>query len=362
MASEKGVASLPLEPEFPAAARVRALEALIAKPAEDVIPLRRSIQRMVVRQWQRYVPKALGAEALEADGARALKIRFLAEMYLRACYSMIALSDRCPLLLRLQIRSSRLIPVPRSVVLAAGEWIFACLNWLLPKRVHRQLALMATMIGLIDQLLDEATAKGPDEAARVALLLTAASEPVTPLEIRLKTLVTHLRAGESHWQAHHWTAAMMSAMRQYCQEEALAAAGEIDPSGMGYRGAGIEAAISGMWYVVGEYIGLDNVRQAPRRENWNAEQRWMSDTSLLMQMFDDWIDQDEDRALRSTAVLSLDWSLEGMQSLYRKTIEDLTLLLNQNGVRNKTVQKLFVDLYVDYIHTGLDAMKRGVAL
>jgi hypothetical protein len=350
------------ELESPAAARVRTLEELIAKPPEDIIPLRRSMQRMVAAQWQRYVPPALGADALESGTAKAVKIRFLAEMYMRACYSMIAVSDRCPLLLRMQIRCPRHIPLPRAVVLSASPVIFSFLNWLLPARVHRQLALMATMIGLIDQLLDEATANGLDEAARIALLLSAAPEPVTRPEIRLQTLAVSLRAEESPWQANHWNTVMLPAIQKYCREEALAAARKKDPSGMGYRWAGIEAAISGMWYVVGPYLGLEDEYEAFRQDLWNAEQRWMADTSLLMQMLDDWIDQDEDRAVRSTAVLCRDWSLEGIQGLYRKTIEDLTLLLQQNGVQNETVKRLFVDLYTDYIDTGLDAMKRGIAL
>jgi hypothetical protein len=114
-----------------------------------------------------------------------------------------------------------------------------------------------------------------------------------------------------------------------------------------------EAAISGMWYVVGPFLGIDDDFEAFRRQNWNAEQKWMADTSLLMQMIDDWIDQDEDLAVRSTAVLSRDWSPEGIQNLYRKTIEDPTLLLNENGVQNDTVRRLFVDLYTDYIYAGL---------
>jgi hypothetical protein len=236
------------------------------------------------------------------------------------------------------------------------------LNWLLPARVHRQLALMATMIGLIDQLLDEATANGPDEASQIALLLTAVPEARSPLQAALQTLVRGLRAKESNWQANYWTTILLPATQRYCQEEALAATGKRDPSGMGYRWAGIEAAISGMWYVVGSYLGLEDGYNAFRRENWNAEQKWMADTSLLMQMFDDWIDQDEDCAVRSTAVLSHDWSPERIQNLYRKTMEDLTLLLDKSGVRNDTVRRLFVDLYTDYIHAGLDAMKSGIAL
>jgi len=348
--------------ESPAALRVRTIEELIASPPDDVIRLRQSIQRVVRAQWQRYVPPALSRSPLEVGTAKAAKIRFLAEMYLRACYSMIVVSDRCPLVLRLQIRCPRWLPLPRAVVLLAGPRIFSSLDWLLPARVHRQMALMATMIGVIDQLLDEATANGPDVASRIALLLTARPEPQSPLQTTLQTLVRSMRADESSWQTNYWTTVLLPATQKYCQEEAQAAAGKRDPSGMGFRGAGIEAAISGMWYVVGSYIGLEDDGEAVRRENWNAEQIWMADTSLLMQMIDDWIDQDEDLSVRSTAILSRDWSPEGIQNLYRKTVADLTQLLNKNGVRNGTVRTLFVDLYTDYIYAGLDAMKSGIAL
>jgi hypothetical protein len=349
-------------PEGLAAARVRTIEELIARPPDDVIHLRRLIQKMVAAQWQRYVPPVLGADSVGRSEANAVKIRFLAEMYARACYSMIVVSDRCPLLLRLPIRCPCQLPLPRAVVLWSGQKFFSSLDWLLPARVHRQLALMATMIGLIDQLLDEATANGPDEASQIALLLTAVPEPSSPLQATLQTLVRGLRANESRWQANYWTTVLLPATQKYCQEEALAATQKTDPSGMGYRWAGIVAAISGMWYVVGSYIGLDDHCESYRRQNWNEEQKWMADTSLLMQMIDDWIDQDEDLSVRSTAVLSRDWSPEGIQNLYQKTIEDLSLLLNKNGVRNGTVRQLFVDLYTDYIYAGLDAMKTGIAL
>jgi hypothetical protein len=156
--------------------------------------------------------------------------------------------------------------------------------------------------------------------------------------------------------------ALSTATQQYCREEALATKKEVDPTGMGYRWAGIEAAIIGMWYVVGPYLGLKDGLEAFRRQNWNAEQRWMADTSLLMQMIDDWIDQDGDRAVRSTAVLMCDWSPGGVQPLYQKTVEELNLLLNENGLRNNAVKALIADLYTDFIYVGLDGMKSGTAL
>jgi hypothetical protein len=356
-----------LAQESLAALRVRAIEELIPSPPVDVIRLRRSIQRGFATQWRRHAAPVLGTGGMGLENSglentQADKIRFLAEMYLRACSSMIVLSDRCPLPLRLQIRCPRLLPLPRAIVLLAAPRIFSSLEWFLPARVHRQLALMATMIGLIDLLLDEATAAGPEEAGQIALLLTAEVEPHSPLQTTLRNLVCALREGETGWQALYWTTGLRHAMRKYCQEEALAATGQTDPSGMGFRSAGIEAAIGGMWYVVGPFLGLDNNDGALRRENWNAQQRWMADTSLLVQMIDDWIDQDEDRAVRSTAVLSRDWTLEGMRELYEKTVVDLCLLLDKSGVRNKTIRKIFEDLYADYLHAGLDAMKNGVAV
>jgi hypothetical protein len=87
----------------------------------------------------------------------------------------------------------------------------------------------------------------------------------------------------------------------------------------------------------------------------------MADTSLLMQMIDDWVDQDEDRGTRVTPVVSGDWNTESVRQLYRKTAGDLATMLTENQIRNPVLQKLFLDLYNDYLHVALDAMRRGVA-
>jgi hypothetical protein len=218
------------------------------------------------------------------------------------------------------------------------------------------------MIALIDQLLDDATANDPVEASRIALFFTEAAQAQDPLQVTLQALARYVRKDESSWQANYWNTVLLPATEKYCREEALAARKEADPGGMGYRWAGIEAAIAGMWYVAGPYLGLDDDLEDPRPKDWNAEQQWMADTSLLMQMIDDWIDQDEDLAVRSTAVLSGEWSPAGIKVLYRKTVADLTRILNQNGVRNGAVQTMVVDLYTDFICVGLDAMKRGIAV
>ena len=80
-----------------------------------------------------------------------------------------------------------------------------------------------------------------------------------------------------------------------------------------------------------------------------------------MQMIDDWVDQDEDRETRLTPVVTGDWTLQSVDALYDKTIRDLAALLKESGVRNQVVKGLLEDLYRDYLHAALDAMRSGVA-
>ena len=146
-------------------------------------------------------------------------------------------------------------------------------------------------------------------------------------------------------------------MREYCIAELLAVTNVPDPAGMGHRWAGIEAAIKGMWYVVGPQMKLSSFE----RPAWNREQQWMADTSLLMQMIDDWVDQDEDRGARVTPVVDGTWGTESMQNLYRKTVRDQAATLHACGIRSRALQQLFLDLYNDYLHTAIEAMRSGIA-
>ena len=86
-----------------------------------------------------------------------------------------------------------------------------------------------------------------------------------------------------------------------------------------------------------------------------------ADTSLLMQMIDDWVDQDQDGNTRVTPVVTGDWSTQSVEGLYRKTVQDLSAMLTENRIQNRILQELFLDLYNDYLHLALDAMRTGLA-
>lgn len=130
---------------------------------------------------------------------------------------------------------------------------------------------------------------------------------------------------------------------------------------MGHRWAGIDAAIKGMWYVVGPQMGLEGDSPRFDQEQWNPEQQWMADTSLLMQMIDDWVDQDEDRGERLTPVTAGEWNLDSAADLFDKTVRDLGLLLDASGIQKPILKAILADLYRDYLHTAMNAMRTGVA-
>ena len=191
---------------------------------------------------------------------------------------LILVSARSPLPIRPLIRLSTRLPVSRGSTIRAGSFLFSILERLVPHRAHMQLALMATLMGIIDLVLDEVALEGRNSVLRVASLLTAEARAANPLEVTLERLACSLRSEETDWQAGYWTTVLLPATREYCEEEALAASKAIDPSGMGYRRAGIETAIKGMWYVVGPFMGFDDDLDVFQRAHWNREQRWMADT------------------------------------------------------------------------------------
>jgi len=116
-----------------------------------------------------------------------------------------------------------------------------------------------------------------------------------------------------------------------------------------------------MWYVVGPCVGLGNTLDGFQRAHWNREQQWMAETSLLMQMIDDWVDQDKDRGTRPTPVTAGAWGPQTIKELYTRTMADLAALLEESRIQNKVFKDLFCDLYTDYLHTAVEAMQSGLA-
>jgi hypothetical protein len=345
-----------------AAARAGLIEGLIPRPPADVSSLRAAFSKIAATQWRRHVPAALGDAPLGLDREQAAKVYFMAEMYARACYSMLLVSARGPAQLRVPVRIATSLPINRGIAVRCGYGVLLLLEYVVPRSVHRQLALMATLMGIMDLALDEAATTGRDSVLRVTSLLTPQPRAATTAtEEALAMLTRAMRKEESEWQTHYWDTVLLPSAREYCLAEALACSNAPDPTGLGHRWAGIETAIKGMWYVIGPSMGLAHERGEFQQPHWNREQQWMADTSLLMQMIDDWVDQDEDRGVRPTPVITGTWKPRTIQELYAQTITGLSALLAESGIRSKVFQGLFSDLYADYLHAAVEAMQSGLA-
>ena len=324
--------------------------------------MRAAFARMVSKQWQTYVPLALRECEGGIHRSQFAKARFIGEMYARACYSMLLVSSCGPASLRIPVRASAFFPQSRGLTLRLGSVLLLNLERLLARAVHRQLLLTSALMGMLDLVLDDAASAGDAAALRVASL-TARPCPadLLPAERVIVALTCAARHAETAWQAEYWDRILQPALRTYCQAEVLAVRQVPDPTGMGHRWAGIEAAIKGMWYVAGPLMGLHDDLSRFERSRWNREQQWMADTSLLMQMIDDWVDQDEDRGARLTPVAAGDWTLDSAAALFEKTVRDLTVLLDTSGIQKPVLKAILVDLYKDYLHTAMDAMRAGIA-
>jgi hypothetical protein len=126
--------------------RVSAVERIIPRPPDDVAPMRTAFARMVSKQWQIYVPPTLAGCGDGMAGSQFGKGRFIGEMYARACYSMLLVSQRGPSLLRALVRAASLLPPSRGLTIGLGSALLGGMAHLLPKAVHRQLLLTSALI------------------------------------------------------------------------------------------------------------------------------------------------------------------------------------------------------------------------
>lgn len=345
--------------------RAAAVETVIPPPPANVHRMRAAFSRMVSRQWDAHVSPVLQIPLhtpRAISDAEFTKARFIGEMYARACYSMLLVSQSGPASIRIPVRAASILPASRSLTIILASGLLNSLGRLLPQDMNRQLLLSSALMGTLDVVLDSVASNGADAALRVASLLTR-SHPsqLDPPEQLIAILAAAARAAETTWQSRYWEQVLEPAVCSYCLAEALAVQHAPDPTGMGHRWAGIEAAIKGMWYAVGPQIGLHGDLSIFEQGAWNKEQRWMADTSLLMQMIDDWMDQDEDRGTRLTPVTTGDWNLESAAQLFGRTVYNLDTLLESSGIRRPILKALITDLYKDYLHTALNAMRTGIA-
>lgn len=146
------------------------MESVIPRPPADVAVMRTAFSQIVSKQWQMYLPGALRGVENGIAGPQFAKGRFIAEMYARACYSMLLVSTNGPKSLRMALRASGFLPESRLLFIRLGRALLIGMEYLLPKSVHRQLLLVSALMGMLDVVMDEAALRGELAALRVGSL------------------------------------------------------------------------------------------------------------------------------------------------------------------------------------------------
>jgi len=195
------------------ALRIAEISQLIPPPAPDLTPLRSQFTRAVDSLREQY------AAALDRGSTR---VRFVAGMYARGCYSMLLVKSRAA-------RMGGRVPLPRVVAISFIGALLRMLAHLASRDTHSRIACVSTLMATIDPVLDKYAAGGLELALRV------------PDDPPIRSLIEATRAGESSWRASYWDESVAPAVRDYRAAEALAIAGMPDPAALGHRGAGIQA-------------------------------------------------------------------------------------------------------------------------
>lgn len=347
---------------IPADDHLKEIIRAIPRPGPDVQVLRDSLVRLISREWSAHVPTAVAGSSLAKSPAQTAKARFIANMYARACYSMLLVSSSGPIPIRVSVRALSSMVHNRRALIWLNCRAIQMLRYVIPQATHRRIVIMSALMGAIDGVLDEVAPSGYPAALRIASMLSDQPEgAIDPIETTLQKLAKSVRQSEDNWRAEYWRAVILPAVKEYCCAEVAAVSGAIDVTGLSFRWAGIDAAIKGMWYAIGPSGGVTSANAKLPISSWNAEQKWMADTSLLMQMIDDWSDQDSDRGYRQTPVLAGAWTPDSIGALYLSTVSGLEAILDHASIENHCLRSVIIDLYRDYIHAAIEAVASGVA-
>lgn len=150
--------------------KAAAIRSVIPMPPSDIAPLAKMFAGLATRLWDKYLPAVVEIRQNAVPEKIVAKGRFIGEMYVRACYSMLLVSSNGPVILAAPIRAAAVLPVSRKTSLRLGTTFFASLEYLLPAAFHRQMLLMSALMGMLDPVLDSAMTVGEAAALRIAAL------------------------------------------------------------------------------------------------------------------------------------------------------------------------------------------------
>jgi hypothetical protein len=336
----------------PRAERVAAVRKLMGSANPSVRHLALGIRAITRRSFERNVVPLIEAHwpALRADPFYE-KLRIGAcDLYASAPYTVLFCAPTPPPLVRAVITAGRLLPLPFAALSLLGRGALGFLGRFALRAEHRRIVLIASLIMLVDQLLDHCLTEPPVERGKLLeAVIQGRTAPSTPGLALVRAIVVAQAEGLAGRERQAYEAAMRRLSR-WIEAEVRAMKGEPDPLGLGHHLAGIEGGIDGLLFPVVRYTG-------------ESARRWMYDVSMFMQVMDDYLDCEIDaQSGRSTPVMTGEWTFADVEATWRKTVVGLESLLHAAGLTSPRYVQFVVTAYVSMIVEVMEAMALRPAL
>lgn len=339
--------------------RVARLRALVGATSPAVRPFTDAIRAVVFRSYDRHVlplVRRTWPEVLSQPFGR--KLRFLAcNLYASAPYTVLFCARRPPLPIALAARAGDALRLRSEALSRAGGVAVELLGRFALATEHRRIILIAAFIAAIDHAFDhcmdgiapkerERRIKGllagtwlpdeePDRARRAPLALVRAIQVEMADGIEGRDRVVFEAA--------------MDRVIEWVESEVKGMTGVADPRGLGHRLAGVEGTIDGLVFPVHRWAGA-------------AAREWMYAVSMYTQMIDDWIDYEDDaRDVRTTPVITGQWTFEVIADKWRETVAGIEALARDGGAEGERYVGFVRDAYVAMINEVMEAMIVGLA-
>lgn len=326
--------------------RVRALRRLLGSPDRSVGQLALGIRATARRHFALHVAPLVDAHwpGLVREPFHEKLLIGACDLYASAPYTALFCAPRRPLLIRLVTDLGNLLPLPFPALALLGRGAMEILGRVAYPREHRRIILIAAFIVVVDHVFDHAMTEPAEERGRK--LVAVIDGNVDP-DSRELALVRALAVAMGERLGPDERAAFLAAMervRAWIFAEVKAMRGEPDPLGLGHRTAGVEGTIDGLLFPVVRFAG-------------EGARRWMYDVSMFVQILDDWLDVEIDRASnRPTPVTTGDWTFEDLERAHAKTLRGIEELVRRAGLRSPRYVAFVREAYCLMMHDVAEAM------
>jgi len=328
------------------AARIDALRALFGTPDRAVRHLALGIRATTHRHFDRHVLPLVRLHWPAVERTPFFdKLRIGAcDLYASGPYTAFLCSPVRPLLVRVVTDVGNALPLPLPAMALLGRGAMTLLGRFAYPAEHRQIALVAAFIVVVDHVLDHEMTDPPEaRGPRLEAILAGQCAPDSPALALARALAVAMGEGLNPEVTRVFEAAM-ARVSEWIRAEVRAMQGDPDPRGLGHRLAGVEGTIDGLLFPVARYAS-------------EGARAWMYDVSMFVQLMDDWIDVEADAASeRSTPMVTGAWTFDDVAAAWHRTCAGIEALVRAAGLGSPRYVRFTREAYVLMMHDVMEAM------